>query len=101
MCRIWVVHRRVAICAEALRPSTPKDLECALSSAQSAVVCAVLSALGSSAEDSGRYSHHSLRSIDSRDLTRVRPFFGATNESSAHRILEHILPLCSVAFIAA
>ena len=55
----------------------------------------------SSAEDSGRYSHHSLRSIDSRDLTRIRPFFGATNESSAHRILEHILPLCSVAFIAA
>ena len=54
----------------------------------------------SSAEDSGRYSHHSLRSIDSRDLTRIRPFFGATNESSAHWILEHILPLCSVAFIA-
>jgi hypothetical protein len=93
-------------------PSTPKDLECgdilsavrcsvALSSAQSAVVCAVFSALGSSAEDSGRYSHHSLRSIDSRDLTRIRPFFGATNESSAHRILEHILPLSGVAFIAA
>src|SRR4026207_1090742 len=40
------------------------------------------------------------RSINSHDLTCVWPVFGATNESSAYRILEDIIPLGSVALVA-
>src|SRR6266496_6497086 len=52
--------------------------------------------------DSGRYNHWTrLRSIDSHDLTRVRPILDATHESSTYRILEHIIPLRGVTLVAA
>src|SRR5206468_3096247 len=52
--------------------------------------------------DSGCYNHWTwLRSIDSHDLTRVRPILDATHESSAYRILEHIIPLRGVTLVAA
>ena len=78
---------------------------------EDAVACAVHSAPNPngcaptlvSAEDSGLYSTAPttlLPSIKSHDLTCVWPVFGASNQSSARRILEHIIPLGSIALVA-
>ncbi len=43
----------------------------------------------------------SLYSIDSHDLTGVRPIVGAINESRAHGILRDIIPLSGIALAPA
>ena len=44
---------------------------------------------------------YSLRSIDSHDLTGVRPAFRLSDKSGTHGILEYIFPFFGVVLVAA
>ena len=84
-----------AIVVAAPEPKTPEPLLFRPNHTRD-VACAVLSAVGL---NDGR--PYSLRSIDSHDLTGVRPAFRLSDKSGTHGILEYIFPFFGVVLVAA